>query len=913
MNRFVFAAVFAAGLFALAWVGAGFVGSSSLALLMTAVIASVYGLGALELHRFRAATQALARALAPDAAPTTAGDAALGSDLTPWLQQVPASLRPAVRLRLEGERSPLPAPALTPYLVGLLVMLGMLGTFLGMIVTFQGTVFALEGSADLQAIRSALAAPIKGLGLSFGTSVAGVAASAALGLLSALSRRERLEVSRQLDQYIASVLRPWSLPHQRQETFKSLQAQSQALPQVAQQLQQLIDGLEQRNQQQQNQLQARQDEFHRQAAEAYKTLAESVSQALQSSLSASAKAASDSLLPAVRSALDGLASQVQQLHEQQLALTRTQLQEWTSGFSATADRLASGWTDALGTQQRSTEALLKQLQESHAQGMQRQEQTGAAWMDRLDTSSQALLQGFTHAQTRTSAAFEEHAQHLAERLQSLLEQSQARLAQADADRLTAWSGQLQTTAQTLQAAWQQAGERTLQQQQAATEQLQAACADIAARTGEQAQHTLAAMQQALQQSQALLASSAHSEAQWSQKQQDRTEHIAQLWRTGLSALRDEESMRHQAAVERWEALQDSLSQHLLAVQQALQQTQDQLAQAEQQRMAVWSAQQQTAFDAVLQQWQRTAQQTLQQQQAVCHALEQATGHIAERVGQQASGALKDMQRLLDTSDSLMRQRQATEAQWSAEQTARMDQLAQLWRTELAALREQEARHGQAAVEQLSMLQSAHADHIAALGASLEAPMTQVLQTASAVPQAAAQVIVQLREESTRLTERDNQALQERATVLQQIADLVQSLQQAAHAQQTAVQALVDSTGQTLHQSSEQVLQTLQQQASHAADIATQVQGSAIELSSLGESFQLGVQQFTISSDKLLDSLQRIESALEQSMARSDDQLAYYVGQAREVIDLSISSQQRIVEDLQRLGSAHTVATGVQAG
>ena len=36
------------------------------------------------------------------------------------------------------------------------------------------------------------------------------------------------------------------------------------------------------------------------------------------------------------------------------------------------------------------------------------------------------------------------------------------------------------------------------------------------------------------------------------------------------------------------------------------------------------------------------------------------------------------------------------------------------------------------------------------------------------------------------------------------------------------------------------------------------------------------------------------------MARSDEQLAYYVAQAREVIDLSITSQQSIVEDLRRL-------------
>ena len=47
-------------------------------------------------------------------------------------------------------------------------------------------------------------------------------------------------------------------------------------------------------------------------------------------------------------------------------------------------------------------------------------------------------------------------------------------------------------------------------------------------------------------------------------------------------------------------------------------------------------------------------------------------------------------------------------------------------------------------------------------------------------------------------------------------------------------------------------------------------------------------------------LQRIEAALDKSLARSDEQLAYYVAQAREVIDLSMMSQKQIVEDLQHI-------------
>ena len=43
--------------------------------------------------------------------------------------------------------------------------------------------------------------------------------SAMLGLMAAISRRERLEVARLLEGRIATVLQPFSLAHQRQATF----------------------------------------------------------------------------------------------------------------------------------------------------------------------------------------------------------------------------------------------------------------------------------------------------------------------------------------------------------------------------------------------------------------------------------------------------------------------------------------------------------------------------------------------------------------------------------------------------------------------------------------------------------------------------------------------------------------------
>jgi hypothetical protein len=670
LGRSVLATAFVLGLMTVVWVGAGFVGSSGIALAMTVAIGGVYVLGAFEVRRFRAATSSLAAALAdvPQPLPTL-GD---------WLGRVHPALQNAVRLRIEGERVALPGLALTPYLIGLLVMLGMLGTFLGMVVTFKGAVFALEASADLQAIRSVLAEPIKGLALAFGTSVAGVATSAMLGLMSAISRRERMDVARQLDSQIAAVFRPFSLVHQRQETFKALQLQAHALPDVAQQLQALMEQMERRNQQLNEQLLSRQEQFHRDVSVAYTGLARSVEQSLNDSLSASARAAGESIKPVVESAMTAIAQESRHTHERVSEAVQTQLIGLSDRFGAAAGTVADTWAAALQNHARTSEQLVNGLD-------------------------------------RTLASF--------------------------------------------------------------TSTFELRCADL-----------------------------------------------------------------------------------LASVQQAVSRAQTEQALADQQKQAAWM-----------------------------QALESTTLTVESGIT-----------RLLAQSEELVRSRVDSEARWVRQHGERMDQLAALWRTELGALRGEEAARGEAAVERLGELQAALASHLATLGAALENPLNRLLQTASEVPQAAAGVIAQLRQEMSRLAERDNLGLQERATLMQGIGALLQSVGQATGEQRAAIQSLVASATAVLDQVGRQFSETLGAQTARAEDAAAQVAGSAIELASLGEAFHHGVQLFSASHEKLIDSLQRMEGAIGQSMARSDEQLAYYVAQAREVIDLSISAQQGIVEDLRRL-------------
>ena len=322
MNRSFFPGVFSIGAVAVLWVAYGFVGINLLALLMTLVVAAVYIAGAAELRGYRQDTESFGTALATLQRPPEA--------LGHWIEGLPASLQTAVQLRVEGARVSLPAPTLAPYLVGLLVMLGMLGTFLGMVVTLNGAVFALESTADLQAIRSAFAVPIKGLGLSFGTSVAGVATSAMLGLMVAIVKRERLVQVQVLDHKIAGVLRQFTATYQREQSLHALQEQSQALPRVAEQMQSAMLRMEVLSQQLNDRLQANQDRFHSEAKEVYTGLAQSVDQSLRASVAQSANVAAESIKPVVVAAMAALSEESALQHTRMVTTLQGQLDALTA-------------------------------------------------------------------------------------------------------------------------------------------------------------------------------------------------------------------------------------------------------------------------------------------------------------------------------------------------------------------------------------------------------------------------------------------------------------------------------------------------------------------------------------------------------------------------------------------------------
>src|SRR4051812_38025152 len=373
MNQVPRHVAFLAGLAVVAWVGAGYVLANPLALAITVLIGALYVAGVLELRRFRAATAALDEAVGE--LPET-----LDSPRE-FLRRVPPALANSVRRRIEGEPVGLPGPALAPVLAGLLVLLGMLGTFLGMILTLRGTGAALETATDLVAVRNSLIAPVKGLGLAFGTSVAGVAASAALGLLSALARRERVAVAQRLDARIATTLRPFSVSYQREAQLGLLQRQAELMPALVDGLKSMMAAMERQAEASQARLLASQERFQGQAETAYSALAQSVDRTLQASLTEGARIAGETIRPVAEATLAGIARETATLHATLAGTMQSHVAQLSASFAASTEHTAQSWQALLARHEQAAQAHAADVEASHARFAQTFEQRSGALLD----------------------------------------------------------------------------------------------------------------------------------------------------------------------------------------------------------------------------------------------------------------------------------------------------------------------------------------------------------------------------------------------------------------------------------------------------------------------------------------------------------------------------------------------------
>ncbi|MGY0561228.1 DUF802 domain-containing protein [Luteimonas sp. A277] len=690
--------VFVLGLAAVAWVGLGYLGSNLPALLVTLLIAALYLVGALELYRYSQATATLEGALG-----TLDGEMPA---LESWLQGLHPSLRSPVQLRIEGGRGGLPIPALTPYLVGMLVLLGMLGTLLGMVLTLRGTGMALQTATDLQAVRDSLAAPVSGLGVAFGASIAGVASSAALGLMSALVRRERIQVVEGLDAHITTTLRSHSSAHQRahqhERALELLQAQAATMPALVERLESMMGALEQQSHAAHEQQARQQDAFHASTREAYQQLAGSVGRSLETSAAEGARLAGQALVPVMESAMADMSRQATSVHEQVTASAREHLQ-------AVSAELAN--------------------------------------MSRQATAA--------HDQVTASAR----------------------------DHLQALSAELAASTAGISQGWEQALSA-----QAVANQTQAA-----------------ALGQALQ----------AFEAGFSRRADELLERIGER----MQAITDGTAAGWEQALTAQRAGQEALV-----------------------------TRQQQALDSTVEGFASQA-----------GILIAGVGEAHEKL--QQTLAERDEQRLATWRDSLAGISEDLRGQW-------------------AELTEQSRTHASDTVAEISTL----------------------MQAAAEGPRAAAETIAELRQSLSDSMQRDAAMLEERSRMLATLDTLLTAVNSASGEQRAAIEALVSTSSELLERVGSRFGEQIEAGETRLEEASTRLSTGVEEVATLGASLGNAVQAFSDSSAGLVDRLQAIEGALERSMERSDEQLAYYVAQAREVVDLSVLSQRQIIENLQQLAA-----------
>ena len=862
--------VFLAGLAAVCWIAAGYAVSNPLALAVTLLIGACYVAGALELHRYREATGTLTRAVEGLSAPPPS----LGA----WLEPLHPSLRNAVRLRVEGERVALPGPALTPYLVGLLVLLGMLGTLLGMVATLRGTGMALESATDLQAIRASLAAPVKGLGFAFGTSIAGVASSAMLGLLSALCRRERLQAAQMLDVKIATTLRIYSQTHQREEAFRLLQRQAEVMPTLVDRLQTMMGAIEQQSLALNERQIASQEAFHGRTEATYTRLASSVEQSLKASVADSTRAAGAALQPVMEATMAGLARETAALHETVTHAVQRQLDGLSSGFEASTTTVADIWNKALEGHQRSSEELAQHLRDTLDRFTGTFEQRSAGLLDgvaaRLESAVGGVSQAWNEALARqesvgeklaannqqalaaAAATFEQHAASLLRGVGQSHAELQTELGSKDEQRLAAWTEALGAMAATLSKEWEQSGARTASRQQEICETLAQTARDTSVQTQAHASNTIAEI--------------------------------------------------------------DRLVQAAAEAPKAAANLQAELAARDQQRLAAWTDTLGAMAATLSKEWEQSGARTASRQQEICETLAQTARDISVQTQAHASNTIAEIDRLVQAAAEAPK----AAANLQAELAARDQQRLAAWTEALGAMATTLSHEWEQAGARTASRQQEICETLAqtardisaqtqAHASSTIAEIGQLVQAASEAPKAAAEVVAELRQKLYDSMVRDTAMLQERSRLLETLETLLDAVNHASTEQRTAVDALVATSADLLERVGTRFTDRIELETGKLGSVAAQVTGSAVEVASLGEAFGAAVQVFGESNDKLVAHLQRIETALDKSLARSDEQLAYYVAQAREVIDLSVMSQKQIVEDLQQL-AGRRAAAGAEA-
>ncbi|HJL04334.1 MAG TPA: hypothetical protein RMH85_09810 [Polyangiaceae bacterium LLY-WYZ-15_(1-7)] len=791
------------------------------------------------------------------------------------LDAMPAPLRPVLRAHLERDPMPPRAPVFAPYLVGALVLLGLLGTFLGLFETLRGAREALSTSADVDALRAGLSQPMRGLMRSFGTSAAGVAASAMLGLGAVFVRRAARRFDDAVHAACAGPLAHLSAARRQLVALEALAEQGRAWPDAVESLRAAVASLEGLGDAHRTAHRELSEASARDAAE-LKRATRADAEALLGKLDGLGERWDAAQQEAVRrsaerdeaqrEALRQLAAQLEEAHREGAResrdATRRALGEVGERLVGVSDRLAG----LDGTQRDAVEQLAERWEAAHArsaEGLREAAEAAAGSVGAKVAELAERLDASVAATTGQLAALEARQQEREEAAEAKRAEAVEAVVDVASRELGGAAGRLEALA----ASWREAhAEAARAQSETLAEAVASVERELSAAVGKVAEEAAAAAAPAL-------AGAARATADAA------AEHLRALRGTleeEAEARREAETRREAAAEARQRALLEAFEAEALA-----------RGEADALRARGFGE----ASEALLARLDAEAEARRADAAALLGRIEAEAG--ARREAEAAH--LEKVAARLEALGAELRQRDDAAAEREGQRAEALAALAAKVEAELGAASAALRAEGEEAAERAAAQDARAREVLDALGGAAGT----VGDAAARQAQALEGLVDEARE---RLVEAESRTAAKVDALLAKVADAVEAQRARLADLETALaerhESHVRELSEAMLERTEKIGEGLAETGAIVRDAATLVQSSGAELGAAVEMFTAAVEQHGEAAQRWLEGLGHVEHAVEEAgEGAAVDVLGQYLARTHELFDQQLGFQQELVDQL----------------
>lgn len=830
-------------------------GTDRLAFGLVALIGAGLALGVLELvARARKAKGLSAEIAGLPAAPT---------DET--VEAASPPLRTALRARIAGSAGAAAPPPFASYLLGLLVMIGLLGTFLGLFESLRGAREALGASGDVAALRAALGAPLGGLARAFGTSATGVSASAVLGLALVAVRRYEAQVNGELAAYATGPLASITVARRTLDALEAIARQQASLPVASEAMSKGASAL---------------SDVAREVGSALErtTVAigddlRAVAQTMRTELKGAGDASARALADAVAPRLEGAVSRVIETSAKQADATMARLDASAASRAAREVEQAKALHLALesaiasvAAAQRTESTAIRETLSREAKAVL--EAMGKAREQQLEADS-ARAEAFTVKMDGTATAIATSLREVVAEVGSALGQTTGRLGESlEAQRAAAADADVERV-----------------------RRLEETIAAITVRLSESTQASDARTVQLL----------------------DRLDGVAR----GIETTFRETATQVDASFARTaERLDSTFAATAGRVEAAASSTVEQLGVSTRATLEQLSG----SVHATVEQLSTSVTATVGQlSTSVTSTVEQLAAAVTQTSEQLSTTTAVTADKLASSQGAIVEQlssaQRATMDGLATSATATSAQLAE-YLHKLSAIRDELRADDQARSERIiAETDERLAKLAAAVGEALSTSLDKVIASAQAAPEAAARVIdesaARLRAQADSDKARDEALLE----VIARLEGLSSALESGAKEQAERVGLLESRLAETYEKTAGSWTETLAAQQQSLVDHgdktvlavreATEALGKGgAELASLSDLFGSSVDRYREASDKWLTGLSTMRAVAERAaQVDAQDLLAAYLEQTREVFDQTLAFQRQLFAELRKTSRA----------